>query len=825
MTIHELYTTLLVSMFGKNIIKIGASSGTNALKKYLYRQVESNDSAKAADMYDAVSNNHIFINCLKTVLNDLYIDYSFLIINENGKNMQKYINLHRLELTSGSSKKKEDSIYDIANDYFRFFNHKGVAESWENIPSDKERWIELYYEMGTLLAYALISQCSEIRTDMIFMNRDKNECFRTIERIRKSGKDSKDYEEKLEMLKNSLNAKAKEYEEKNTDLRSMLNSYLEELGTEKIDFNYKYSNHYFDLITTDKNGMISDPITRLFMVALVTKMKMIGRKKDETAIKEQFGIVYKHIFMPYEYANNALVSAENILFESVKDFSPRGMDEVRKMADIFVMPEFARDADPVNYLNNGISILISGASGLGKSMYVNALTGSVINHKLLQGIELTGEAAEMGKTMNKHVLSITSKMFIYAYRKNYLDTDDFVQLFFRCIWAQQNELATNFYYDGIFRTSREYGEYEFNEEIREYMQHLAGSGELILVLDAFDEITKPVREVYLRMAENTRSEYPGIIFLATSRVLTNSMMKLLRDSCGIERTSTILISPFSNDQQKQLLNKWKNVLNGDNRKLDNLVEKLKTNEYYKRFAKNPFMLSILIRRCFVSDSIHDAIRRTISEFIGRYDRLHENDTFRVIKNDLKDIYTLLALIMVEKGDTEISKARISSFLLKNYLDGDKNLKEEATDILTAEGGLLKPVEGTIDDYSFLVEDFEYELVAGYLVEKYEDDKDGLLETIRKITVFDSNTALFTPLLCSYEDYRYGDMFEVLRYLKELYAERERARNDISHIVKVLKEDSYGYSLITDQEFELANPEESRKMKEMLDSIEQYPNPF
>ena len=112
MTIKDLYRSILADMFGEDVLK-KTSGGTNALKQYLYDQAKARGSAEVTDVYDAIQDNHVFFNCLKTVLNDLYVNYQFLIVNENGKNMMKYIDLHRLVMTSGRPEKISEEEQNI----------------------------------------------------------------------------------------------------------------------------------------------------------------------------------------------------------------------------------------------------------------------------------------------------------------------------------------------------------------------------------------------------------------------------------------------------------------------------------------------------------------------------------------------------------------------------------------------------------------------------------------------------------------------------------------------------------------------------------------
>lgn len=581
-----------------------------------------------------------------------------------------------------------------------------------------------------------------------------------------------------------------------SNCKSFFKKCLEYIGVTEIEDAVSYKLFNFDWEELGDQGIIGEKtFTRLANNAnillgtvVLTIFEMIGTysaERDQAKLKKLHAMLAR-LFEKDVQASNAMERAELAFFNSNKFFEPRSIQIKDKLypQDFFVLPEFELDGEkgvmPLSLIKTATKsnrLLIVAKTGLGKSSFLQMASLCMLSDRLGSGeknVALQEISEQIKAPKDLFIISVPARMFSFCYKdERYQEwTTDFISLFFNCMWKLS--AGFNFYSTQSsqrFIVNRDPLHVEddvVTEELIDYVQELARTGKLLLILDSFDEIVAgDMREAYLKcLADfcNKYCSYPetnevGAHIIVSSRQMSPSTMKSLEYAMEADlQTHTYRILPLNATQREKLVLKWKRFLDPDEESSDILME-IEQNHFYLDYSVNPYMLSVV---CFYfSYDLGRITQRYISFLTDRMIKINRDDRFAdpIIMDVLMNINRILQEVAgetVTNGNPHFSRSNLDKHLKKQINKTD--LKQDDVDayierlheIFVTQVGLIVPADGADEDYQFINGQIRYELAAKGIRRALENDENTAVYReviLPSITNIEEYVGLLVPLLC------------------------------------------------------------------------------
>lgn len=569
---------------------------------------------------------------------------------------------------------------------------------------------------------------------------------------------------------------------------------LEYVGITEIEEAVSYKLFNFDWEELGNQGIIGEKtFTRLAnnasillgTVALVI-FEMIGTysvERDQAKLKK-LHIMFAQLFEKDIQASNAIERAELAFFNSNKWFDPRSIQTVKKLypQDFFVLPEFEiggrKNVMPLSLIKTASKssrLLIVAKTGLGKSAFLQMASLCMLSERYGTGeknADVKTIAEQINAPKDMFVISVPARMFSFCYKdERYREwTTDFVSLFFNCMWKLSE--GYNFYSPQSsprFIATREALQVEddtISEELTDYIQELARSGKLLLILDSFDEISSgEMRSAYLKALASFFDKYCcypeakeiGAHVIVSSREMSPETMTSLEHALEMEPNSNRFgICPLNAKQRKELILKWNRFSKIPDEESREVLNQIEDNHYYLDYSVNPYMLSVV---CFYFGlDLGSITQRVINTLVDKV-LTNNRSADPVIQDVLMNIVKILQYVAgetVTNGNPHFSRQKLDKYLRK--LIDKTDLTEEDIEayidrlheIFVTEVGLIVPADGADSDYQFINSQIRFELAAKGIQRALENDEKAAVyrEVIfPSITNIEEYVGLLVPLLC------------------------------------------------------------------------------
>ncbi len=392
-------------------------------------------------------------------------------------------------------------------------------------------------------------------------------------------------------------------------------------------------------ITLNCPGIVLFGTTVLVLTTLVekyNKYKDTDKRKGYEAVITALQHLFKTTFANELHAATTFDTLEYALFKSVMFFEPRakvGASIRYYPQDVFVMPEFsdfetgAKVGAPIDGFaagRHGSNQLIVAKTGYGKSIYLQSLTLCSLHKRYLSEFKAEtpgglpeaqeNELYRLSKSMHVpddlHVISVPAKVYTACYKKGeeyapYIE--DFVGMYLMYMWScltpeRQDALVLKL--SGVDREKN-------MDALKSYLRSLASNGQLVLVLDSFDEVPAGnMRTSYIKALQKFCREFCKVSgdmgtgsahILISSRQMSEATMKRLQTPFQNPLDQSYQcrvwgIDPLSDTQREEFVTRWLRVFkNQENQstKPAELLALIENNHYYSAYADNPYMLSVM----------------------------------------------------------------------------------------------------------------------------------------------------------------------------------------------------------------------------------------
>ncbi|MBP0968948.1 MAG: hypothetical protein J5744_02265 [Oscillospiraceae bacterium] len=532
------------------------------------------------------------------------------------------------------------------------------------------------------------------------------------------------------------------------------------LGIEKSE---RYGRLYdFDPDTVTEKEKDVCPAVRVLLLSVFVLFLIIGND-DETAEKNvsDFRKLYLGISAPYLEVKEAMEYAERQLLRRVELCRPRSTSGILfRLKDLYVTPTFEAGAEPVARMERsayGERMIICGDTGMGKSMFTNAVSlcyaSKLLGETDVQTEEMSGRIGAAGE---RFVIHVPAYMFSYSYQNHPEWTGDLAEMFFHCMWKISGTVDFySFYHRDETGTDSRTG-YVFSELLKEHIRDLAKRHRLLLILDGLDELSdEQETDKYLAAVRGFIKEYgSGTDIIMTSRHLPEEAMSDAENALRIGVDGRFEMCEFGFEQQKELIERWNRSGAADDRfDSEALLDSIRNNRYYAEYARNPYMLSVICSRG--DDRIKNIIETFCETMIdkARSNYHGEDMSVRKIVERYRDILLDLALKSVENADGFCTSEDIMETVAAYYGtdthedDEDGQAIVIAADTFIKENGLIVPKERYADGYEFINKRVNYELASKKILQMKDIGK--ILKILHELSgTADIYAECTVPLICN-----------------------------------------------------------------------------
>ena len=544
----------------------------------------------------------------------------------------------------------------------------------------------------------------------------------------------------------------------------------------------KYIQYFFNVLGIEENAdFLYDSATLLNwdedLVLLATYI-LLGCSKGEAWLAQRLQLFEEFIDLKL-YPVNAAAFAERSWLTDVSLFRPRSIEKTDSlsMQDFYVRPDFESQYRPcpepmkrLSNANTSVRSLIVSQTGMGKSMYMRMTALCLARESLETDDRINALSKDVNLPNDMYVIYIPAYMFSYCYQKQEYKawTDDFVKLFFNCMFRLSRAINFDKHETRDSRIAPEAPGYILDDQLLRYISVLAQNGKLVLIADSFDEIVSgQMRQAYLQALQafrETYCNYPeaiGAHIFMTSRDMSQSTMESLASAMAITLSSANVyrIKPLSVEQQKELILNWDLAFGHGIR--DNINEL--SNHYFVELCSNPYMLSFIcnmpgVKINLITEKLISAIlyyrTKTAASMLG-------NDLLRSVleSKQIKEILQDLALETVELSIPHFPLDLLAKHCMTRF--ADLELSEDEFNycynilisLFTTSVGLIVPADNEDDRFQFISDQIRYELAAAKI--SSEASKSGSdAAAIQYCTAFLSRlkndeeyTSLIVPLIC------------------------------------------------------------------------------
>ena len=564
------------------------------------------------------------------------------------------------------------------------------------------------------------------------------------------------------------------------------------------DFNLKDLQQKETFFYGEAFHRLKNPASLTLVFALVTILRIMGHtcesEREQQKVQEaivSFQRFFCSQFEQEEQLSAALQAAEERLWECTQYFEPRTIPASSTRLhpqNFFVVPSFHNGQDeevnPSSLLchdEHSRRCLIVGNTGQGKSLYIQLCIFCMLYRRYNtdkrdeDSKKVDAIRQSLDVTEDKYILCIPARMFSSCYlREDYKSwTEDFVTLYFNCMWQfpEENFFSQPNQMSRLTRSSSASpNTYEVSPLLKKHLQALARSGRLILLLDSYDEIVSgdmrlayenTLNRFYTEYGSCFRSDEVGAhILLSTRRMSPDTMQRLCSKLCISEQNSLFYIQPLNMANIRQLVYNWSNGYyrhsSGDT---ERLIAEIETNHYCRHYAVNPYTLSVIckdIDRGF--DEIMRNYVRTLLELLHNKTRQEPIEIHGVL-NNIQNILEDIAGDMVIHHQSSFSRHRLESYLRQQLTEefSDESDKieshiERLHEIFATVIGLIVPADGSDEDYQFINEQIRFELAAKHFKRLIARQPSSQLNlSILPTDDVSEYVGYMVPLICSIKD--------------------------------------------------------------------------
>lgn len=554
----------------------------------------------------------------------------------------------------------------------------------------------------------------------------------------------------------------------------------------------------FDWNEIEGEGMLFDKFSRepirfqrmnncaiiLLGVTALAVFEMLGtypKPGDYDRIQNLHDLIQRSLSQEQKMSE-ALNSAEQTLFAQNRIFEPRSITTRRqpRLQDIFVMPIIKRKGDkngekvlPFSLLRDArksIRCMIEAKTGMGKSVLMQMATVCMLHSR---SGEEDGDPARQNpvRTLldapdDLYVISVPARMFSFCYGNPRYKawTDDFLSLFFNCMWRL---CGINFFKkdeEGVEDSSPR--DFRFTEGMQSFLREMARKGRLLLILDSFDEISSgEMRDAYLQAMSAFREQYcsfheageVGAHVILCTREMSPETMDELMMRMGIREENVFEILPLEERERHDLVMNWNRFV-GDRtaEEAKEILSEIEQNHFYRDYSKNPYMLSVVYFN--FEHKLSDVTKRYIDYLVNRMLSHNRNADFAVneVLRYIVQILQEIARETVITGKPHFSRQKLEKYLAERIDRKDLTEREVRANIdklhqiFVTEVGLIVPADGADKDYQFINDQIRYELAAKSIRDRLEDyesndqNLDELLVSVRSVWEY---VGFLVPLLC------------------------------------------------------------------------------
>lgn len=525
---------------------------------------------------------------------------------------------------------------------------------------------------------------------------------------------------------------------------------------------------------------------RFFGLVTLTIFELMGTysvEKDGETIQKVHDL-FASAFEEEVKASKSLDKAEEALFDSIRFFDPRSIQTAKTLypQDFFVPPIFEQNGEKVDmplFAIKGASksqrVKILAKTGMGKTAFLQMASLSILadrygSEKTRVSLKAFTDYFDLPK--NLYVISIPARMFSFCYRdERYREwTGDFPSLFFNSMWKLSEGYSFFSSQAGprpiVENKAKSPGGEKMTKTIWEALEDRARAGQLLLVLDSFDEISSgPMRTAYLQALSAFYDQYcsypeaheVGAHVIISSREMSPRTMTFLDHALDIDPSfSDYRICPLNEDQRRDLVLKWNRFTNIPEEESRALLREIQRNHYYRDYSLNPYMLSVV--SFYFGHDLGSITRRFITTLVDRMlknNRTADPVLYDVLMNILP-ILQDLALESVKSGKPHFSRSQLDRHLTR-WMDKSRLSREEVQgaidrlhEIFVTEVGLIIPAEGADHDYQFINGQIRFELAVKAIQKTLETEEGEFYRrpVLASIADPEDYVGLLVPLLCT-----------------------------------------------------------------------------
>ncbi|MDD7732409.1 MAG: hypothetical protein PT957_01505 [Firmicutes bacterium] len=525
---------------------------------------------------------------------------------------------------------------------------------------------------------------------------------------------------------------------------------------------------------------------RFFGLVTLTIFELMGTysaEKDGETIRKVHDL-FASAFEEEVKASKALEKAQEALFHSIRFFDPRSIQTAKTLypQDFFVPPIFEQNGEKVDMPLSAIKgasksqrVKILAKTGMGKTAFLQMASISILADRY--GSEKTRASLKaftnyFDLPRDLYVISIPARMFSFCYRdERYQEwTGDFPSLFFNSMWklSEGYSFFSSQPSPRLMAGSESHSQEkeQMTKAILEALEDLARAGQLLLVLDSFDEISSgSMRTAYLQALSafyDRYCSYPeahevGAHVIISSREMSPRTMTSLDHALDmVPSISDYRICPLNEDQRRDLVLKWKRFTNIPEEESHALLREIQRNHYYRDYSLNPYMLSVV--SFYFGHDLGSITRRFITTLVDRMlknNRTADPVLYDVLMNILS-ILQDLALESVTAGKPHFSRSQLDRHLTR-WMDKDRLSREEVRlamdrlhEIFVTEVGLIVPAEGADEDYQFINAQIRFELAAKAIQKILETEEGDFYRHPVLASIVDPKdyVGLMVPLICT-----------------------------------------------------------------------------
>jgi hypothetical protein len=478
-------------------------------------------------------------------------------------------------------------------------------------------------------------------------------------------------------------------------------------------------------------------------------------------------------------ASEAVQDAQYLLWRATEQVDLRSVNNVRRPQrhEIFVTPAFTSLGRPcaspfAQFAHRDYSrrCLLTAQTGLGKTTLVEMGVHCLLADRFADPTQRAQYAPfqqELAVPEDLVVLYVKARSFSLCYQ----DADperrawcgDFVDLFFGYTW-QPSPLD----YDA-YRPRQEaelcqrLTRWRVTDALRAHLSALAREGRLLLILDSLDEIPRGgMRQAYLEALERFVAAYcgegVGAHVLICCREMSPETMRQVIARAQVDERSRYAIEPLDAARQGRILQNLQQYLALTDDMLQELQHALRENHFYTEFARNPYMLTVMIFLFRNGQSIGETAETIVKTLLVKMSRQHRNSADMAVTEVLDAMGPILrdiALNLVLDNREDYSEQEVWRFVagrvcLDEYDPAElAAARKKIRDILTIEVGVIVPADHKDQNFQFINHAIAYELAAIELRERLREGaaRGALRQRLAGVSPMARYVGLLAPLLC------------------------------------------------------------------------------